>query len=90
MRCASGSGAWVAWLRPRGFYAFSMPYDAAAWAPEGFYILGGISPRGPHAVVARGHEIVHDPNPCRAGLLRREECTVVVPFDLAAARASTP
>lgn len=75
--------ALLTWLRPQGYYAFVMPYDENGYVPEGFYILGGDGPRGGHAVVARGRQIVHDPHPSRTGLVRREECTLVVPFDLA-------
>lgn len=83
------------WLQPRGLYALNSTLDASpdAWRPEGYYILAGQSPRGPwlHAVVARGHEIVHDPHPSRAGILAHKDATILVPFspaDVPRARAT--
>lgn len=71
------------WLRPRGFYPvyLRLQEGAGAWRPQGLYVLGGESVRGPHAVVARGDEVVHDPHPSRAGLLKHEDATLLVPFD---------
>jgi hypothetical protein len=84
--------AFVAWLRPLGFYAatFAIGTRPEDWKPAGFYILGGQSPRGSHAVVARGDEVVHDPHPSRAGLLRREDATVLIPLDPARAGRRLP
>lgn len=87
------------WLRPQGYDAMfwlieaGPPWQSVAgtwrfvsdtYVPEGYYILGGQSPRGPHAVVAKGHEIVFDPHPSRAGLLSIEDGTAVFPLDPAA------
>lgn len=77
--------AFAAWLRPHGYYPVTVPWSAE-WCPEGYYILGGRSPRHSHAVVARGREIVHDPHPSRDGLVSREDCTLLVPFDPASPR----
>lgn len=77
--------AFAAWLRPRGYYPVTVPWSEG-WCPEGFYILGGRSPRHSHAVVAKGREIVHDPHPSREGLVTREDCTLLVPFDPASLR----
>lgn len=70
------------WLHERGLYAmsFTLPSDPAL-LPRGGYILGGQSPRGSHAVVAMGAEIVHDPHPSRAGLDQREDFTLLLPLD---------
>jgi len=74
--------AFAAWLSPRGFYPVSFNISTVgAWRPEGLFILGGQSPRGSHAVVARGAVVVHDPHPSRDGLLKVEDGTVLVPFD---------
>lgn len=76
--------AFAEWLRPRGFYPVCFKIDTAKddlWRPAGFYILGGESVRGPHAIVAREHFDVHDPHPSRAGLVSREDATLLVPFD---------
>lgn len=75
------------WLRPQGLYAYLVAW-AEWWAPEGIYILSGLSPRAEaegkeylHAVVARGWEIIHDPHPSREGLSSRVDCTLLIPFD---------
>jgi hypothetical protein len=85
LRHADWYGAFAEWLRPRGFYPVNVPWSGA-WCPEGYYILGGRSPRHAHAVVARGPDIVHDPHPSRAGLVAREDCTMLVPLDPALGR----
>lgn len=80
--------AFADWLEPHGLYPVTFKYVAPAgtgkdWWPQGLYILGGKCSRGDHAVVARGREIVHDPHPSREGLIAREDCTLLVPFDVA-------
>lgn len=86
-----GADDWSAffanWLRPHGFCPiwFNLVEDAERFLP-GFYILGGKSSRGNHAVVAQGSTIVHDPHPSREGLLVREDCTILIPLDPARAR----
>lgn len=75
---------WVAklarWLDRFGFYPVTFKVSPE-WHPQGFYILGGESSRGSHAVIARGLNIVHDPHPSRKGLVLREDATLLVPFD---------
>jgi hypothetical protein len=71
------------WLSERGLYA--LYYDTSdrnTYWPDGYYILGGESVRGPHAVVAKGKDVVHDPHHSRAGLYRREDITVILPLDM--------
>lgn len=53
------------------------------WYPDGLHIAGGRSPRfaGLHAVIARGHDIVHDPHPSRAGVIQFVDTTVIIPAD---------
>lgn len=42
----------------------------------------GMGPRGHrHVVVYRGHELVHDPHPSRAGLVSIEALAYLVPLD---------
>lgn len=71
------------WLRPMGLYAACVALDPKfpRWVPEGYHMLGGESPGGPHHVVARGKDIVHDPNPNRAGLVTREDVILFIPID---------
>lgn len=73
------------WLRPLGFYAVTLhgPQEAGGepWFPAGYHIAGGQSAGGPHAVVAFGDGVVHDPNPNRAGLITHEDFTILVPFN---------
>ena len=76
-----------AWLRPFGLYAVTLsgPQEAngVPWYPTGYHMLGGQTIDGPHHVIAFGSAIVHDPNPSpnHAGLVTREDCTILVPFD---------
>lgn len=70
------------WLGHRGEYPVCLPLRDE-WRPTGLYILSGTSPRGSflHSVVARGHEIVHDPHPSRAGLLSIVDAIMIVRID---------
>jgi hypothetical protein len=70
------------WLAPRGlwFVHFETPRGFKDW-PPGYYVLTGRSPRGMHAVVAKGEKIVHDPNPSRDGLCSVDGFAVLVPLD---------
>lgn len=72
-----------AWLARRGLYALHFDGGTEDALPNVFYILGGMSPRGrPHAVVAHGREIVHDPHPDKSGLLYADSFVLLVPrFD---------
>jgi len=74
----------IEWLRPRGLWAVTFSV-ANGWRPDGYVILGGQSPRGSHAVVGLGLEVVHDPHPSRAGLTVIEDATIIIPIDPAAA-----
>lgn len=71
-----------AWLEPRGFYAshFVIVDLERAEMPRGHFILVGRSPRGDHAVIARGRDVVHDPHPSRDGLLVVEGFVLLVPL----------
>lgn len=83
------TGRLDAWLEPRGLYALHFDildrerYDRANLWPKGFYILGGMSPRGAHAVVAQGKNVVHDPHPNREGLLSVDGFTLILAIDFA-------
>jgi hypothetical protein len=75
-----------AWLSQFGLYAlhFATPEVPASSfegaLPGSYYILGGRSPRGrPHAVVAKGHEIVHDPHPDKTNLVTVDGWIILVP-----------
>lgn len=77
--------AFARWLYPRGLYPLHFPMRVDGLGPPGLYIAGGASPRDPqymHAVVARGREIVHDPNPSRLGLVSIEDVTLLVSLEL--------
>lgn len=80
-----GASDWVEefanWLSPRWLYPVTIRCQSGDWRPRGFYILGGESPRGSHAVVALHGRIVHDPHPSRDGLIRIEDATMLVPFE---------
>ena len=81
-----------AWLKPFGLYGVALGVTQTdAWRRllPGHYVLCGLSPRGPHAVVARDLEMVHDPHPDRTGLLVVEEAILLVPFEPAHAVAGS-
>lgn len=62
---------------PDGTWLFS----THSYVPDGYYLLGGESARGPHAVVAKSLEIVFDPHPSRAGLVSIGFGLALVPLD---------
>jgi hypothetical protein len=76
------------WLAPRGFSFMHLKTDGKRFAqwPPGYFILMGRSPRGLHAVVAKGGKIVHDPHPSRAGLKSIDGFVVLLPLDPAKCR----
>lgn len=84
-------GAFTSWCIERGFEPMLFKTSKDGWLPAGLHILSGQSPRKPdhpnalHAVVARGREIIHDPNPTRMGLLSFVDTIVLVPLDPARA-----
>lgn len=72
------------WLRQRGLCAIHGTFHVGTeWRPAALHILYGKSPRwdGLHCVVARGHEILHDPHPSRAGIETQEGFDLLVPLD---------
>jgi hypothetical protein len=76
------------WLAPRGFSFMHLKTDGKRFAhwPPGYFILMGRSPRGLHAVVAKGEKIVHDPHPSRTGLKSIDGFAVLLPLDPARCR----
>lgn len=73
------------WLKPHGYWPINFKLDDWEPPPDAVYILSAGSPRGDwdHSVVAKGGKnIVHDPHPSRAGLVRLEnaEATFLIPF----------
>lgn len=77
------------WLAPHGFsfMYFKAARDFTQW-PPGYYVLTGRSPRGLHAVVAKGDRIVHDPHPSRDGLKSVDGFAILIPLDPAKARTA--
>lgn len=76
-------GAFLEWLKPRGYYALCWHLknkDKSLLDSYGINILGGKSPRGDflHAVVADGSKIVHDPHPSRDGIGELSDFTIIV------------
>lgn len=76
------------WLIEYGLYSVTFLLHGD-WRPPGFYILSGTSPRAKtdemHSIVARRHEMVHDPHPSRDGVLTNYDVCMLVPMDPAAA-----
>ncbi len=70
------------WAAPYGFsfMHFKTAKGFTEW-PPGYYVLTGRSPRGMHAVVAKGKKMVHDPHPSRDGLKSVDGFAVLVPLD---------
>jgi hypothetical protein len=66
---------WVMFMKVRkeDLNDFLMSYD-------GFVLLGGRSPRGPHLVVADRNGIVHNPNPLNDGLRPDEDDNYSIGF----------
>jgi hypothetical protein len=85
------------WLGPRGLSLVHVKVSRtfSQW-PPGLFILMGRSPRGLHAVVAKGGEmrasslriIAHDPHPSRTGLKSVDGFAVLVPLDPAKCKRS--
>jgi hypothetical protein len=70
------------WLENFGLYAlhFSAIPGSPNVMPAVLHIMTGISPRGrPHAVIGKGHQIVHDPHPDRSGLSEVDGYVLLVP-----------
>lgn len=89
----TGDGWWlrfVAWCAERDLMPIFIPVGhdvlTPGRAPAGYSMVGGpclrdgaLSPRL-HECVALDGKIVHDPNPCRAGLLEIRDYIVLVPL----------
>lgn len=69
-----------AWILDQGYHCVTIPLETAdlstalLWmknrAPDIYWILGGVSPRGTnHSVVCCGGEVVHDPHPDGGGVV---------------------
>jgi hypothetical protein len=81
--------ALCSFLNARGMYPLQFQSNGGDAGPPGYHIIGGQSARGPHAVVGRGSVIVHDPHPSRAGLVTREDVTILVVADMSGWRPRT-
>ncbi len=68
-----------AFVASRGYDLSMQP---PSYRPAGLYLADGPSARGcGHFVVMRDGDVVHDPHPSRAGLLRVENVWVLMPLD---------
>lgn len=68
-----------------GSQGYSLSMQTGNYRPKGLYLADGPSVRGcGHFVVMRDGEMVHDPHPSRAGLLRVDRVWVLLPLDPAA------
>lgn len=78
------------WLRERGFFYLLTEVNAGdieAWVGlGGYHVINGQGPRENcrHSVVGLAGEMVFDPHPSRAGLLKVEEFGFLIPMDPAA------
>lgn len=98
-----GDGWWmrfVVWCAERDLIPVFIPRDHETLipgrAPAGYTLVGGTPMRdgnpGPrlHECVALDGVIVHDPNPCRNGLIKIDDYIVFVPLTPLAADEKSP
>lgn len=72
-----------AWLRERGWWLLTVvPWQGIPWPPrEGYYIAGGVSPRGVrHAVIFKDGKLWHDPHPERGGIADVQDIDLLMPL----------
>jgi hypothetical protein len=74
-------GNFIQWLHDRGWFPVFTEGKFPKEYGEFYWIAGGPSSRGPHAVVMSGDSMVHDPHPSRGGIREIEDATVLVPID---------
>lgn len=74
---------WDAFLLPLNLRLIYFRPQEEGWAPPGYSILAGKSPRGDwdHAVVCYDGRIVHDPYPGRAGVTSVVDYAVFMVLD---------
>lgn len=72
--------AFETFLEMRGLYVYRRDYN---FQPDCLYLASGPSVRGcGHMVVMCAGELVHDPHPSRAGLIKVEHVHLLIPKDL--------
>jgi hypothetical protein len=72
----------ASWLLARGLWRLTVvPWQGLPWPPaHGFYIAGGVSPRGHrHSVIYRAGELWHDPHPEGGGIQEVQEVDLLLP-----------
>lgn len=80
-----------AWLRDHGVWLLTIvAFQGLPWPPKlGFYIAGGVSPRGMrHAVIYRSGELWHDPHPAGGGIESVDDIDLILPIDFRPALSS--
>lgn len=89
---AARSAAMHNWLLARGLGLVRV--SPSRHAQVGFYIGGGMSPRGiPHAVIYKDGLLWHDPHPERGGIEKLTEIDVIYalrPFDAPKSSSANP
>lgn len=73
------------WLKDHGWGIVTIiKWQALPWPPKhGFYIAGGVSPRGiRHAVIYRDGILWHDPHPSREGIKSVDDVDILYPLDM--------
>jgi hypothetical protein len=76
-------GQLVAWLAKRGLHILTFKkWEGAPFPPEhGFWIVGGVSPRGyMHGVIYKDGELWHDPHPEGGGLVEPLDIDLILPL----------
>ena len=86
---AAACAAQSEWLLERGWALLTIvPWQGIPWPPaRGFYIAGGVSPRGiRHGVIYKDGALWHDPHPSRGGIASVDDVDLLYPLNPAAAR----
>lgn len=70
------------WLAKRGLFIMTVVrWQGVLWPPQGFYIAGGLSPRGHrHAVIIKNGMLWHDPHPEGGGIAEIDDIDLILPI----------
>jgi|ERR1043166_7082799 hypothetical protein len=84
--------AMSAWLGARGLFIVTfVRWQGAPWPPRGFYIAGGVSPRGNrHAVIIKDGELWFDPHPDGGGIVAIDDIDLILPLGFRPALQNGP
>jgi len=86
------AAAMADWLRARGLFIVTfVRWQGVPWPPRGFYIAGGVSPRGNrHAVIIKDGELWFDPHPDGGGIAAIDDIDLILPLGFRPALQNGP